>query len=92
MHPRAEPKIGELEDPVHDPHDLVAKPNPGGENGHEQGDISSGLVIGENKETMVLEMIKTGSTLCKIITSRPAPTGDHRQQPAEEDLRCSYYK
>ena len=46
MHPGAEPKVGELEDTVHDPHDLVAEANPGGEDGHEKGDISCGLVVG----------------------------------------------
>ena len=69
MHPGAEPKVGELEDTVHDPHDFVAEANSGGEDGHEEGDISRGLVVGENKQAVVLEMIKTGSTLCQLIPS-----------------------
>lgn len=78
-------KVGELENGIHDPHNVRDNHRLRIEGRHQDGHVPGALVVGNDECAMLKVHLGLVAVLHHSVSGRVAPDGDHVEQPVVED-------
>ena len=88
MHPRDDSEVCELEDSVHDPHDLVGQSEPGSEHWHQQRNVGSALVVWQDQQLLAQQLkyfiINSIQVISWLVTSSRLSPDSSMEYPADQ--------